>query len=84
MILDHDDPSKVLYRTNAPILEPAAAYENEWKFGIAYPSGAAIIEGTLFVYYGGGDRHVCVATANLESFVKQLMNHQEPKLHAAE
>ena len=83
MILDHDNPGKILYRTNAPILEPDMPYENEWKFGIAYPSGAAIIDGTLFVYYGGGDRHVCVATANLEDFVSKLIKHEEAKLVAA-
>lgn len=74
MILDANDPSQVLYRTSSPILEPRESYENEWKFGIAYPSGATIKDGTLFVYYGGGDRHVCVATANLEQFIEELKN----------
>lgn len=81
MILDYNNPAKVLYRTDSPILEPRQAYENEWKFGIAYPSGAAILNDTLFVYYGGGDRHVCVATANLNEFIDNMKKHQAPKLH---
>lgn len=80
MILDADDPSKVLYRTNQPILTPEANYENDWKFGIAYPSGAAIKDGTLLVYYGGGDKFVCVATANLEEFVTELKKEKELSL----
>ncbi len=80
MILDADDPSKVLYRTNSPILAPEEYYENEWKFGIAYPSGAAVKDGTLFVYYGGGDKFVCVATANLEQFIDELMKEKPLKL----
>ena len=80
MILDADDPSNVIARTNSPILEPDMHYENDWKPGIAYPSGAAIINDTLHVYYGGGDKHVCVATAPLEPFVKNLLDHHEVKL----
>lgn len=80
MILDADNPSKVIARSNNPILEPDMPYENEWKYGIAYPSGAAILDGVLHVYYGGGDRHVCVATAPLRSFVENLLNHKDSYL----
>lgn len=80
MILDAKNPHKVLYRTNKPILTPDADYENDWKFGVAYPSGAAIKDGTLLVYYGGGDKYVCVATANLERFVADLKTEQDISL----
>lgn len=81
MILDINDPSKVIARTNQPILEPEMPYENEWKYGIAYPSGAAIISDSLHVYYGGGDRHVCVATAPLQSFITGLLQHKPVHLN---
>jgi len=32
--------------------------------------------GTLFIYYGGGDKHIGVASANLEEFVRKLMNNE--------
>jgi len=80
MILDANDPSKIIARSNNPILEPEMHYENEWKFGIAYPSGAAIIDDVLHVYYGGGDRHVCVATAPLHNFVEHLLRHKDTYL----
>ncbi|HIA92094.1 TPA: hypothetical protein EYO12_03195 [Candidatus Saccharibacteria bacterium] len=82
MLLDKNDPSKVLRRTNTPILEPDADYENNWKPGVAYPSGAAIIGDQLHVYYGGGDRHVCVATTPLQEFMDHLMNEEEIHLTA--
>ncbi|MEX0934492.1 MAG: hypothetical protein WDZ42_01695, partial [Candidatus Saccharimonadales bacterium] len=81
MLLDHNDPEKILHRTNSPILEPDMDYENDWKPGVAYPSGAAIINDTLHVYYGGGDKHVCVASANIDDFLEDLMTEQEPKLN---
>ncbi|MDD4202542.1 MAG: hypothetical protein PHQ52_03655 [Candidatus Omnitrophica bacterium] len=77
MILDTKDPSKVLYRTTKPILEPDEHYENEGKSGVAYPCGAVVIGNELIVYYGGGDRVVCCATAHLEKFVEDVKKDKE-------
>lgn len=81
MLLDLKDPTKVLARTRTPILEPIATYENEgWKAGVVYPCGAVIINDHLFVYYGGADTVVCVASVKLEPFLEQLAtNHKEVK-----
>ncbi len=84
MLLDLKDPTKVLYRSRYPILEPDAIYENEgFKAGVVYPCGAVDIDGTLFVYYGGADSYVCVATANLEKFVMELKHFELPRLEPA-
>lgn len=84
MLLDLTDPRKVLYRTNNPILEPNERYENEgFKAGVAYPCGAVIIDETLFVYYGGADTVVCVATAHLPDFLNDLKHSHLAKLEPA-
>lgn len=81
MLLDLNDPSKVLHRSNAPILEPIEAYENDgFKAGVVYPCGAIIKDDKLFVYYGGADSYVCVATANLDEFLKELKYSDIAKL----
>jgi len=72
MILDLEDPSKVLYRTSNPILEPEEHYENDGKPGVVYPCGAVVLNKELFVYYGGGDKVVCCATAQLEQFIENV------------
>ena len=72
MLLDLEDPSKVLFRTSNPVLEPREHYENEGKPGVVYPSGAAVLGRELFVYYGGGDRVVCCATAQLDRFINDV------------
>ena len=72
MILDKDNPSEVLYRSNYPILAPETWYENENKAGVAYPCGVVVHDGTLKVYYGGSDRYVCVAQSPIRDFVDQL------------
>jgi beta-1,2-mannobiose phosphorylase / 1,2-beta-oligomannan phosphorylase len=72
MILDTQDPSKVLYRTSSPILQPDKHYENDGKPGVVYPCGAVVLKDELFVYYGGGDKVVCCATAQLDKFVDNV------------
>lgn len=81
MLLDLEDPSKVLARSEQPILGPTEDYENEgFKPGIAYPCGAVIIKDQLLVYYGGADSVVCVASADLETFLDQLKRKQPTRL----
>jgi ssDNA-binding Zn-finger/Zn-ribbon topoisomerase 1 len=47
---------------------------------VVYPCGAVIINDRLFVYYGGADMVVCVATATLNHFLEELVtNHKEAK-----
>lgn len=75
MILDIKDPTKILYRSNEPILEPDEWYENEgYKSGVVYSCGAVVKDGELFVYYGGADKVSCVATANLDKFLNELVH----------
>lgn len=75
MILDLKDPTKILYRSARPILEPDEYYENNgYKSGVVYSCGAVAVDGTLFVYYGGADKVTCVATANLNKFLKEIMS----------
>ncbi|MEI6843454.1 MAG: hypothetical protein WCK48_03030 [bacterium] len=72
MILDLKDPTKILYRSNHPILYPDMWYENEGKPGVVYASGAIVRGDDLYVYYGGGDRVVCVATTPLGKLLEYL------------
>ena len=76
LLLDSKDPRKILYRSRYPVLEPDKWYENDWKPGVIYASGAVVKGETLFIYYGGGDKHIGVASTNLEEFVKKLMNNE--------
>jgi predicted GH43/DUF377 family glycosyl hydrolase len=80
MILDNNDPGKILYRTSHPIMIPDMPYENEGKPGIVYASGAVVIGDDLYVYYGGGDRVVCVATVKLDEFLANIVRDSTTKL----
>jgi len=79
MILDLNQPEKILYRSKKPILEPEKDYEmNGFKAGVAYASGAAIKENNLLLYYGAADSYICAAQANLEALLQSIINQQRP------
>ena len=81
MMLDHDDPTKIIARSPTPVLEPEAHYEtNGAKPGIVYASGATTHNDKLTLYYGASDNFVCSASAPLKEFVDKLMHHGVPNL----
>ncbi|HET8581506.1 MAG TPA: hypothetical protein VFL98_03530, partial [Candidatus Paceibacterota bacterium] len=84
MLLDLDDPTKVIARSAGPLLSPDMPYENHWKPGIVYTCGAVVKDGTFFLYYGGGDRHVCVAHAPISQILYDLKHDRAPALSPAE
>lgn len=74
MLLDADNPERVIARSSKPILEPDEDYENDgYKWGVVYSCGAVIKEGNLIVYYGGADKVSCVASADLNAFLSELL-----------
>ncbi len=80
MLLDLHDPTKILYQSEEPILRAEEWYENEWKAGVVYASGAVVFGNDLIVYYGGGDKYVAAAKTNLRDFLRKLMSHQHAVL----
>lgn len=75
-LLDLEDPYKILCRSKKPILVPTEKYE---KYGdvnnVVFPTGACIIDGKIFVYYGGADKVCCVATAKINELVDYLFQN---------
>ena len=73
VILDEKDPSKILARTKNFILEPEFEYETCGFYnGCVFPTGIAVKDDTLYVYYGTADKFICVATANFDEFVEDV------------
>jgi predicted GH43/DUF377 family glycosyl hydrolase len=74
MLLDLNDPLHILAKTNECILEPEEDYEmNGFYPGCIFPTGSVIKDNTLYVYYGGADRYVCVATCKVDELLDYLM-----------
>lgn len=75
ILLDLDDPTKVLFRTTDWIMQPEEDYEIDGFYqGCVFPCGKVVIDGTLFVYYGAADKYVGVATCPLEELLDYLLS----------
>lgn len=76
-LLDLEDPSRVIARLPYPILEPSEPYERVGDVpNVVFPVGAVVREGRLYVYYGGADHCCCLATADLDDLLVDLMAHR--------
>lgn len=74
LLLDLDQPWIVRYRTRDWLLQPEEPYELEGFYpGVVFPCGKVVIDGTLFVYYGGADRFVGLATCPLDELLAELL-----------
>ncbi len=75
MLLDLENPEKIVCRSNSPVLEPDGWHDNHgFKAGVVYVTGAVVKDGTLFIYYGGADSYVNVAYADFEKFLQTLIS----------
>lgn len=74
MMLDKDDPTKILAITNNPILEPELEYETSGFYnGCVFPCSIVVKDNLMYWYYGTADKFVCVATTAFNQFIDQLM-----------
>lgn len=68
---DLEDPSEIVYRHPEPILEPLMTYEREgFVPNVVFTDGAVLKDDIVYVYYGGADTVIGVATAPLSDFYK--------------
>jgi predicted GH43/DUF377 family glycosyl hydrolase len=74
LLLDLNDPGRVLHRTPDWLIQPEAWYELEGQYqGVIFPCGKLVIGDTLFVYYGGADKYVGLATCSLRELLDYLL-----------
>jgi beta-1,4-mannooligosaccharide/beta-1,4-mannosyl-N-acetylglucosamine phosphorylase len=72
MLLDLENPSKVIGLSQKPLLAPEAAYETSGGFrnDVIFPGGM-ILEpsGEVKIYYGSADTVECLATAHVDDLL---------------
>lgn len=74
-LLDLKNPIKIIGRTDNPIFEPETFYEKEgWVSNVVFPCGAILLGEQIFVYYGGGDKVVGVATIKTMKLLNYLQD----------
>ena len=73
VLLDKENPHRVLGRTKDPIFEPEMSYEKEGEVpNVVFPCGSVVRGDKIFVYYGAADRYVGVASASVKDLLSKI------------
>lgn len=73
VLLDLDNPLKIIAKAPDFIMEPEFDYEIEGYYkGCVFPTGNVIVDNTLYVYYGAADKYVGVATCDVNKLIKSF------------
>jgi beta-1,2-mannobiose phosphorylase / 1,2-beta-oligomannan phosphorylase len=72
-LLDRRDPTHVLGRTSQPIMTPVTKWEREgWIPDVVFPCGQVTMGDDIYLYYGGADHVVGVATISQAALISAL------------
>ncbi len=72
MLLDLEDPTRILGQLRQPLLSPAADEQDGYVPNVVYSCGALVHGGTFVLPYGIGDAAIGVATAPLGELLSAL------------
>ena len=72
MLLDLEDPTRIVGQLREPLLSPAADEQDGYVPNVVYSCGALVHGGTLVLPYGIGDAAIGVATAPLGDLLTAL------------
>lgn len=76
-LLDLKEPTKVIARLPYPLFSPTKNYEKEgFVYNVVFPTGTAVFNGRLYIYYGASDKYVAAASASLKGLLRELMRYK--------
>ena len=73
-LLDKENPCKELARLENPLFSPREDWEIHGDVAnIVFPSGTAIFDDKLYIYYGAADKRIAVASVNIKELLNELL-----------
>ena len=81
VLLDKNNPQKIIGRTTESLMTPQETYELEGMVSnVIFPSGAVIKNDQLFIYYGAADNYCALATVYLLELMTEVKKNDLPPL----
>lgn len=75
ILLDLDDPTRVIRRPKAPIFWPEELWELRGDVpNVVFSNGSVVKDGVVYVFYGGGDHVIGLATCPLADLIDYALN----------
>lgn len=82
LLLDLEDPKKIIGRTKGPLLAPEESYERTGYIdNIVFPSGALLSGDTIHLYYGAADTTGCRASISMIDLTSSMCPNVAPDWH---
>ena len=73
-LLDLENPQKEIARLPYPLFKPDRSWEMVGEVNnVCFPTGAAMHDGTLYIYYGAADEQVACASVKLDLLLNELL-----------
>jgi predicted GH43/DUF377 family glycosyl hydrolase len=72
LLLDLDDPTRVIARLTEPLLEPDGALREGYVPNVVYSCGGLVHDGRLWLPYGVGDQRVRAASIDLAELLDAM------------
>jgi predicted GH43/DUF377 family glycosyl hydrolase len=73
-LLDLEDPTQVIRRPRRPIFWPEELWELRGDVpNVVFSCANIVVDGTLYVYYGGGDHVIGLATCPLDELLDDVL-----------
>jgi predicted GH43/DUF377 family glycosyl hydrolase len=74
-LMDLDDPQKEIARLSYPLFKPELDYELAGDVDdVCFPTGTALINDILYIYYGAADELIACACVKLPALLDELLN----------
>ena len=75
-LLDRDEPTIEIARLPYPLFGP----EKEWEISgevnnVCFPTGAILLDGELYIYYGAADERIACASVKLSDLIAELLKN---------
>ncbi len=78
MLLDLENPSKIVAMSKKPLIAPDMPYETDegFRHNVIFPGGMILEDdGEVKIYYGASDTYECLATAHVDDLVKLCLEN---------
>ena len=73
-LLDLENPSKEIARLPHALFKPELEYEVEgYVHNVVFPTGTALFDDKLYIYYGAADDQIAVASVSLKDLITELL-----------
>lgn len=77
-LLDKKDPTKVTGHLHEPLFSPEEEWEKTGNVNnVVFPTGTAIFDEKLYIYYGAADERIAAVSLNLNELLNELVKSKK-------